>query len=115
MEPLDPTHAGVMTLGDDELVKRMLADLGPLLGLRGEPELVNIIRHARAIAQYVPGHLARLAAIDAAAARHGSLWFAGSAYRGIAVNACVKESEAVADKILAALTGARPLSAEVAR
>jgi oxygen-dependent protoporphyrinogen oxidase len=108
-------NPGVMTLGDDELVKRMLADLGPLLGLRGEPELVNIIRHARAIAQYVPGHLARLAAIDAAAARHGSLWFAGSAYRGIAVNACVKESEAVADKILAALTGARPLSAEVAR
>jgi oxygen-dependent protoporphyrinogen oxidase len=108
-------NPGVMTLGDDELVKRMLADLGPLLGLRGEPELVNIIRHGRAIAQYVPGHLARLAAIDAAAARHGSLWFAGSAYRGIAVNACVKESEMVADKILAALTGARPLSAEVAR
>ncbi len=108
-------NPGAMTLSDDELVKRMLADLGPLLGLRGEPELVNIIRHGRAIAQYVPGHLARLAAIDAAAARHGSLWFAGSAYRGIAVNACVKESEMVADKILAALTGARPQSAEVAR
>lgn len=108
-------NPGAMDLGDDELVGRVLADLGPQLGLRGEPELVNIIRHGRAIAQYVPGHLARLAAIDAAAARHGSLWFAGSAYRGIAVNACVKESEVVADKILAALTGARPQSAEVAR
>jgi oxygen-dependent protoporphyrinogen oxidase len=96
-------------------VKLVLADVRGLLGLRGEPELVNIIRHRRAIAQYVPGHLARLKAIDDAAARHGSLYFLGSAYRGIAVNACVKETGILADKVLAALTGARPDHAEVAR
>jgi oxygen-dependent protoporphyrinogen oxidase len=106
-------NPGVMELDDDALVELTLADLRGLLDLRGRPELVHIIRHRRAIAQYVPGHLARLRAIDAAAARHGALWFLGSAYRGIAVNACVKEAEALADKVLAALTGVRAEGAEV--
>ncbi|MBK7189824.1 MAG: protoporphyrinogen oxidase [bacterium] len=108
-------NPGVMDLGDEALVELVLADLRGLFGLRGKPELVNIIRHQRAIAQYVPGHLARLQAIDAAAARHGRLWFSGSAYRGIAVNACVKETESLADRIMGALTGARAEGAEVAR
>jgi oxygen-dependent protoporphyrinogen oxidase len=108
-------NPAVMDLGDNALVELVLGDLRGLLGLRGEPELVNIIRHRRAIAQYVPGHLARLKAIDDAAARHGSLYFLGSAYRGIAVNACVKETGILADKVLAALTGARPDHLEVAR
>ncbi|MBK7772136.1 MAG: protoporphyrinogen oxidase [bacterium] len=108
-------NPGVMDLGDEALVEMVLADLRGLFGLRGKPELVNIIRHQRAIAQYVPGHLARLQAIDAAAARHGRLWFSGSAYRGIAVNACVKETESLADRIMGALTGARAEGAEVAR
>ena len=108
-------NPGGMDLGDEALVELVLADLRGLFGLRGKPELVNIIRHQRAIAQYVPGHLARLQAIDAAAARHGRLWFSGSAYRGIAVNACVKETESLADRIMGALTGARAEGAEVAR
>ena len=105
----------VMELDDEALVATVLADLRPLLGLRGKPALIHIIRHRRAIAQYVPGHLARLQAIDAAGARLGALYFAGSAYRGIAVNACIKESETLADKILDALANARPGRAEVAR
>lgn len=107
-------NPGVMALDDGQLVDLVLGDLRGFMDLRGEPALVNIIRHERAIAQYVPGHLARLRAIDAAAARLGSLWFSGSAYRGIAVNACIKESETLADKVLAALTGA-PGAAEVAK
>ena len=108
-------NPAVMELDDEDLVATVLADLRPLLGLRGKPALVHIIRHRRAIAQYVPGHLARLQAIDAAGMRLGALYFAGSAYRGIAVNACIKESETLAEKVLDALAGARPGRAEVAR
>lgn len=108
-------NPGVMTLADDDLVETVLADLRGLFGLRGAPALVNIIRHQRAIAQYVPGHLARLQAIEAAAARLGSLWFSGSAYRGIAVNACIKETEPLADKVLAALCAAGGEGVEAAR
>lgn len=107
-------NPALMDLDDQALVELVLQELRGLMGLRGEPELVNIIRHRRAIAQYVPGHLARLKAIDDAAARHGSLYFLGSAYRGIAVNACVKETGILADKVLTALTGVRPDRAEVA-
>jgi protoporphyrinogen/coproporphyrinogen III oxidase len=98
-------NPGVMALDDRQLVDLVLGDLRGFMGLRGEPALVNIIRHERAIAQYVPGHLARLRAIDAAATRLGGLWFSGSAYRGIAVNACIKETETIADRVLATLAG----------
>jgi len=111
-------NPGVMGLTDRQLVELVLGDLRGFMGLRGEPALVNIIRHERAIAQYVPGHLARLRAIDAAAARLGRLWFSGSAYRGIAVNACIKETETLADEVLAALIGegvGKPGGAEGAR
>jgi oxygen-dependent protoporphyrinogen oxidase len=98
-------NPGVMALADRQLVELVLGDLRAFMGLRGEPALVNIIRHERAIAQYVPGHLARLRAIEAAAARLGGIWFSGSAYRGIAVNACIKETETIADRVLATLAG----------
>lgn len=98
-------NPGVMALADRQLVDLVLGDLRGFMGLRGDPALVHIIRHERAIAQYVPGHLARLRAIEAAAARLGGLWFSGSAYRGIAVNACIKETETIAGRVLAALTG----------
>lgn len=107
-------NPGVMALADRQLVDLVLGDLRGFMGLRGEPALVHIIRHERAIAQYVPGHLARLRAIDAAATRLGGLWFSGSAYRGIAVNACVKETETIADRVLATLAGTGG-GAEVAR
>ena len=107
-------NPGVMRLDDRQLVDLVVGDLRGFMGLRGEPTLVNIIRHERAIAQYVPGHLARLRAIDEAAARLGGLWFSGSAYRGIAVNACIKETETLADRVLAGLAG-RPGGVEVAR
>ena len=75
----------------------------PLLGIKGTPAMVRIIRHRRAIAQYVPGHLARLAALDRELAAHPGLFLTGSSYKGISVNSCVKEAEAVADLVVAHL------------
>ena len=65
--------------------------------------MVRIIRHRRAIAQYVPGHLARLAALDRELTAHPGLFLTGSSYKGISVNNCAKEAEAVADLVVAHL------------
>ena len=62
-------------------------------------------RHRRAIAQYEPGHLALLARIDEDLDNHPGLFLTGSSYRGISVNACAKEAEEVADRVLAHLAG----------
>ena len=90
----------VMDQDDDGLVNLALAELRNLLGLQGSPVMAKVIRHERAIAQYVPGHLARLKRARAIAGRLGGLFLTGSSYGGISVNSCCKEAETVAAAVL---------------
>ncbi len=85
---------------DAALVRLVRGVLDPLLGLRGEPVLTRVVRHRSAIPQYVVGHADRVAAIDAAAARVPGLCVAGNALRGVGVNDCTREAEAVAARVL---------------
>lgn len=96
-------NPGIMSLSDDELVQVICAELRPLLGLQGRPGMTTVIRHERAIAQYVPGHLARLGRIEERLEKLPGLYLTGSSYRGIAVNACVKQAEALAPRIISRL------------
>jgi oxygen-dependent protoporphyrinogen oxidase len=108
-------NAAVMDLDDEALATLALAELRPLLGIKGPPELVRVIRHRRAIAQYVPGHLANLAAVETELANHPGLFLTGSSYRGISVNSCAKEAERVADDVLAHLHASGPATPEAVR
>ncbi|MDO9694667.1 MAG: protoporphyrinogen oxidase [Candidatus Latescibacteria bacterium] len=103
--PLDPR---VLDDGDGALRDRAVAELRGLLGLRGEPVMVQVFRHARAIAQYEPGHLALLRRIDARLADLPGLHLSGSSYRGVSVNACLKESESMAAAVLDRLAASGP-------
>jgi oxygen-dependent protoporphyrinogen oxidase len=62
-----------------------------------------VIRHARAIPQYVLGHRDRLAAIDTRLRQIPGLFLAGNSYRGIAINACLAEAPTVAGNVAAYL------------
>ena len=101
-------NPAIMGLSDDELTKVVCAELRPLLGLHGQPEMATVIRHERAIAQYVPGHLALLKKIDQRLEHLPGLLLTGSSYRGIAVNACLKQAEILAPMVISRLapTGA---------
>ncbi|HPF70678.1 MAG TPA: protoporphyrinogen oxidase, partial [Candidatus Krumholzibacteria bacterium] len=90
------SNPGALDLDDEALLGVTLSELRPLLGIKGAPEMVRIIRHQRAIAQYVPGHLARLAAVARELEHHPGLFLTGSSYKGISVNYCAKEAETVA-------------------
>jgi protoporphyrinogen/coproporphyrinogen III oxidase len=79
---LDPA---AMDLSDDGLVELALGDVGHLLGARGEPRFVRVERWAHAMPQYHVGHLARVARIEAATARHPGLGLAGAAYSGVGI------------------------------
>jgi oxygen-dependent protoporphyrinogen oxidase len=89
-----------MRLTDEELAGLCRVELGPLYQLKGQPERVWIFRHERAIAQYVPGHLARLAALAEARRRLPGLHLTGSSYRGISVNHCLAAAEVTAATVL---------------
>lgn len=100
-------RADVFDLSDGELVKTVHAEMRAAMGVTGEPVFVKVVRWPRAIPQYVVGHVARVARIDAAAARHPGLFLTGNALRGIALGDCAEQGEVAAARVAAYLAGPR--------
>jgi oxygen-dependent protoporphyrinogen oxidase len=93
----------VATRADDALAAVAGVELRDLLGARGGPSFLKVIRHAHALPQYTLGHNDRLAALDAAERRLPGLFFAGNAYRGLGIPDCVRNAGPLADRIVAFL------------
>lgn len=70
---------------DDRLLEGLLRELDAILGLRGEPEVLRIVRWRRAVCQPGPDHPRRIAALRAGVARHPGLSLAGAYLDGVAV------------------------------
>jgi oxygen-dependent protoporphyrinogen oxidase len=83
---------------DDVLLARVRTTLQRVLGADPEPDRVWIVRWEHAISQYTVGHLERVAAAEAAAAEAG-IELAGSPYRGVSVNDCIRQARAAARRI----------------
>lgn len=90
-------------LPDDALLAIVQGDLARTMGLAVEPEFRRIIRHPRGIPQYTQGHVARLQRIDTLLKAHPGLYVAGNSYRGVAINSCIAEADAISDAILSGL------------
>jgi oxygen-dependent protoporphyrinogen oxidase len=88
------------TLESDDLIRSVLGELAPLLGIEGQPVFSRIERYISAIPQYDIGHLARLADIDKALAKHPGLRLTGNAFRGVGINDCTRESFSLAECLL---------------
>jgi oxygen-dependent protoporphyrinogen oxidase len=74
------------------------------MALRGQPRAVRVSRWPGSFPQYRPGHLGRVAAIEAdltASAQRVAL--AGAALRGLGVPACIRQGRAAAGQLLDAL------------
>jgi protoporphyrinogen/coproporphyrinogen III oxidase len=91
-----------MAMGDDELTARLLDDLAETMALHGRPSEVRISRWPDSLAQYRPGHLGRVDAIevDLAEAAPG-LAVAGAWGRGVGVPACIRAGRHTARHLLA--------------
>ena len=90
----------VASLSDDEVVRIARDDLGSIIGVAGEPELVRVYRWQQGIPQYRLGHQRILERIESALAAIGNLYVAGNAYRGIGLNDCIKQSHGVAKQLV---------------
>ncbi len=97
------TQAELFDLDDEALTSLVRRELAGLLGARGEPLLVEIGRHNRAMPQYTLGHLERIAAIRQQAARHSRLILTGNAFDGVGIPDVIRNAEAAADSTLLAL------------
>jgi oxygen-dependent protoporphyrinogen oxidase len=86
----------------DTLVASARHELRELLGITAAPRLARAHRYPRSMPQYRVGHLARVAAIETALARHPGLALAGNAYRGVGLPDCIRSGELAAERLLAA-------------
>jgi protoporphyrinogen/coproporphyrinogen III oxidase len=86
-------------LPDDELQRRVCAELDALIGLRSEPVFVDFARWPRGIPQYHAGHLQRLESIDGLLRRLPGLHLTGNAYRGISINDCIVDADRTAERV----------------
>lgn len=89
----------------DELVELTKGELGPILGLRGEPLVSKVYRHPLGIPQYNLGHAKRLQGLETRVGGIPGLFLAGNAHRGVGVNDCVANGEHLAHRIQAFLGG----------
>lgn len=86
-------------LPDDELLDRVRADFRTTMGIETAPEAVRISRWPNAFPQYEVGHIARVERVEEELQAAG-VFPAGSAYRGIGIEACVKHGrQAAADAL----------------
>lgn len=84
---------------DAALVDQVLADLRPLLDLRGDPIFQNVARWRRAIPQYELGHNDRLARIDAALGDYARLHVCANWRGGVSLADCVSSAERLAQSL----------------
>jgi oxygen-dependent protoporphyrinogen oxidase len=94
-------------LPDDALKQVAATDLGNLLGIQGEPQLVEISRRPAAMPQYYVGHEARVDRIEDRMALHDGLRLAGNAFHGVGIPHCIHSGQQAAEGTLADMEAKR--------
>ncbi|HXQ64288.1 MAG TPA: protoporphyrinogen oxidase [Steroidobacteraceae bacterium] len=89
-------------LPEPDLIGLARAGIRATLGIEDAPDVVFVRRWERGIPNYGPGHLANVAAIDAAVAALPGLDLSGNAYHGVAMNDCCRASRQLAARIVGA-------------
>jgi protoporphyrinogen/coproporphyrinogen III oxidase len=97
-----------LQLDDDELARRVLADLRRLPGVRlPEPTRSLVTRWGGGLPQYAVGHVEAVDRVRREVAALPGLALAGAAYDGVGVPACVGTGRRAADQLLTHLRGRR--------
>ncbi|MHB1973364.1 MAG: protoporphyrinogen oxidase [Acidimicrobiales bacterium] len=86
-------------LDDTALVAAVRAELSAILGVTAEPLATVVRRWPSSLPQYVSGHVARVRRIEERAGGLGTVAFAGAAYGGIGIPACIESGERAAASI----------------
>ncbi len=92
-------NSEIGNIDDDQLTQRVLRDIKPLLGIDGDPDMVEISRWPAAIPQYQLGHLQRLAAIDNALKPLPGIHLRANWRDGISVGDCIQNGYDLAQRL----------------
>ena len=92
---------------DDAIAAVARAEVGRLLAIDGDPELVRVARWQAAMPRYTVGHLGRVAAAEDGLRRWPAITLAGAAYRGMGLPDCIAQGRAAARRVAERLGAAR--------
>lgn len=87
-------------LDEDEMIRRVRADLRDLLGIEKQPVFTVTEKWRRSMPQYHVGHLELVAQIEARVRLIPGLQLAGNSYSGAGVPDCIRSGEAAAKAIM---------------
>jgi oxygen-dependent protoporphyrinogen oxidase len=85
--------------GEEELIEIAARGLRETMGIDAKPDVTYVRRWPRGIPNYPVGHLALVDQIEQAASHHPGLHLNNNAYRGIAMNDCVRNGRALAERL----------------
>jgi len=94
-------EAAALQADDATLIAQVLADLAVLDGVQAAPVAVHVQRWGGGLPQYAPGHVGRIATLEAGLP--DGIAVAGSALHGVGVPACVGTGRAAADRLARAV------------
>ncbi len=89
----------VLGLTDDEILQTVSRELRDMVKLEGRPIFARVYRWREAMAQYEPGHIARVEQIEKRVAEIPGLALAGNAYHGIGVPDCIRSGKEAANSV----------------
>jgi oxygen-dependent protoporphyrinogen oxidase len=89
----------VLGLTDDEILDTVRHELKTIVKLNANPMFARIYRWRGAMAQYEPGHIARVERIEKRIAEIPGLALAGNAYHGIGVPDCIRSGAEAANTL----------------
>ena len=97
-------ETGGLELDDEALTTHLLSELGQALGRSPNPTASRVNRWPDAFPQYLPGHYARLAEVEAQLAeRLPTVRLAGASFRGSGIPACVASGRRAANQVRSAV------------
>ena len=100
----------VLALSDDEMLETVRRELKEIVHLDARPIFARIYRWRGAMAQYEPGHIARVERVEKRVAEIPGLALAGNAYHGIGVPDCIRSGMEAANSV--AKTAATPAASQ---
>jgi oxygen-dependent protoporphyrinogen oxidase len=89
----------VLGLTNDEMLETVHRELKDILKLDARPIFARVYRWRGAMAQYEPGHIARVERIEKRVAEIPGLALAGNAYHGIGVPDCIRSGMEAANSL----------------
>jgi oxygen-dependent protoporphyrinogen oxidase len=92
-------------LNDESIIKLVNEELQEIIGVEKDPIFVKVIKHDKAIPQYLVGHSERLEKIDRVLDGFPGLFLTGNAFKGVGVNDCTRNATLTAKRVVSYLSG----------